>query len=66
MERKTKKTLRELKAKADELAEQTEKLIEERIRAEELSKENELLKFPVGTTKRIGYSPKGRAQKTSG
>jgi type I restriction enzyme R subunit len=57
------KTLRELKAKADELAEQTEKLIKERIRAEELSKENELLKFQLERQKELVIARKEERKK---
>ncbi len=41
------KTLRELKAIADELAEQTDKLNKERTHTEELAKENDLLKLQL-------------------
>jgi type I restriction enzyme R subunit len=47
------KTQKELKAKVEALAEQTEKLKQERLRTEELANENELLKLQVEQQKAL-------------
>ena len=57
------KTLQELKAKVDELAEQTEKLNQERKITEKLAKENELLKSQLELQKELGSARKEERKK---
>ncbi len=57
------KTLRELKAITDELAGQTEKLNQERLKTDELAKANELLKLQLERQKNDGFARKEARKK---